>query len=250
MNITTIKTDIVKTKSCELMTILDRFVPAFSERSILVITSKIISLCEGSVASKKTDKMELIKNEADYFLPPEENSSGIAMTIARNLLIPAAGIDESNADDSFVLWPRDPQKTANEVRAYITHRFKLKSVGVLITDSKTTPLRWGTTGVALAHSGFEGVNDRIGKPDLFGRPLKITKVNVRDGLAASAVLVMGESNEQTPLAVISDVPLVHFQDRDPSDDELQALHIDMDADVYGSILRRAPWQKGQKTSLK
>ncbi len=245
MNVTPIKTDIVTNRSTSLTAFLDRWVSALEERSILVITSKIVSLCEGSVAPKTEDKLTLIKKEADQFLPPSENTYGIAMTIAHDLLIPAAGIDESNADGSYVLWPRNPQQTANDVRAYLIKRFGVKEVGVLITDSKTTPLRWGTTGVALAHSGFIGIKDFIGKPDLFGRHLEVTKVNVRDGLAASAVLVMGESNEQTPLAVVKDVPFVVFQPRDPSEEELTALHIDVDADVYGAILKRAPWQKGK-----
>lgn len=246
MNVTALPTEIVHTRSTTLTSLLDRSLPALEEHSILVITSKIVSLCEGSVAAKDTDKLGLIQQEADAFLDPSENAYGVTMTIAHDLLIPASGIDESNADGAYVLWPRDPQKSANEVRKYLVRRFGRKEVGVLITDSKTTPLRWGTTGVALAHSGFVGVNDFIGKPDVFGRPLAITKVNVRDGLAASAVLVMGESCEQTPLAVITDVPFVVFQDRDPNPEELARLTISLDADVYGPILKRAPWQKGRK----
>lgn len=37
----------------------------------------------------------------------------------------------------------------------------------------------------------------------------MTKANIRDGMAA-AVLVMGEADEQTPLAVIEHVPFVAF----------------------------------------
>ena len=40
---------------------------------------------------------------------------------------------------------------------------------------------------------------------------KVTKVDVVNALASAAVLVMGEGAEQTPLAVISDVPFVEFQ---------------------------------------
>lgn len=244
MNITPIQTEIIHAGQIDLFSLLDTYVSVFAEHTILAITSKIVSLCEGRVAPKGADKLELVKKEADLFLPPSENTYGIAMTVAHDLLIPASGIDESNADGGYVLWPRDAQKTANDVRGYLMKRFSVQEIGVLITDSKTTPLRWGTTGVALAHSGFVGVNDFIGQPDLFGRRLEVTKVNVRDGLAAGAVLAMGESVEKTPLAVISDVPFVVFQDRNPTKEELADLHIDMDADVYGAILRRAPWQKG------
>jgi len=125
--------------------------------------------------------------------------------------MPSAGIDESNSNGFYILHPKDLQETANKIRIYLCKRFKLKNVGVLITDSKTTPLRWGTTGVALAHSGFLALNDYIDTPDIFGRKLKVTKVNISDGLAAAAVLVIGEGREQTPLAIISETASVKFQ---------------------------------------
>src|SRR6266508_2193439 len=69
-----------------------------------------------------------------------------------------------------------------------------------ITDSKTAPLRVGVTGVTLAYSGFQALNDYVGTKDLFGRAWRMIKVNVVDALATAAVLVMGEGSEQTPLA--------------------------------------------------
>jgi len=48
-------------------------------------------------------------------------------------------------------------------------------------------------------------------------------VNVADALAAAAVLLMGEGKEQTPLAVLTDLPFVTFQDHNPSPAELAAL---------------------------
>jgi F420-0:gamma-glutamyl ligase len=116
---------------------------------------------------------------------------------------------------------------------------------VIITDSKTTPLRWGVTGVAIAHSGFLAVRDLIGHLDLFGRPLHMTKVDVADALAAAAVLVMGEADEGTPLATIDDLPFVTFQARDPTPEELEARWIDMEADLYAPLLQLAGWRKGQ-----
>lgn len=71
-----------------------------------------------------------------------------------------------------------------------------------MTDSHTTPLRRGVTGISLAHLGFRGLQSAIGKPDLFGREMKMTTINFADGLAAAATLVMGEANEARPLEVI------------------------------------------------
>ena len=95
---------------------------------------------------EKADKKDLVEQEAEYFLPPEENKYNITLTVKGGLLVPTAGIDESNGNGYYILWPEDPQKTANEVRQYLCKRFSIKKVGVVITDSKTTPLRWGDNG--------------------------------------------------------------------------------------------------------
>ena len=217
------------------------------ERSIIAITSKIVSICEGRISRIGTvDKKELIEKEAEYFLPPEENKYNITLTIKGKLLIPTAGIDESNGNGYYVLWPENPQKTANGVRKYLCDRFSIREVGVIITDSRTTPLRWGTTGIAIAYSGFLALNDYIGKPDIFGRKLKIQKANVLDALAASAVLIMGEGGEQTPLAVIGDVPFVKFKNRNPSGKELKELHTGIEGDLYSPLLKSVKWIKGKR----
>jgi dihydrofolate synthase / folylpolyglutamate synthase len=98
----------------------------------------------------------------------------------------------------------------------------------------------------LAHSGFQAINDYRGTPDLFGRPLRMTKVNVVDALATAAVVVMGEGNEQTPLALIRDISFVAFQDRNPTEEELQGLHIELDDDLYAPLLTSVPWQRSKQ----
>ena len=119
-----------------------------------------MSTCEGRVVKIGTvDKRTLIAQEADVFLPAALNKYHTTLTMKQGILIPTAGIDESNGEGYYVLWPRDPQQTANAVRAYLQRRFRRKYVGVIITDSKTTPLRVGVTGVALAYSGFQALND-------------------------------------------------------------------------------------------
>ena len=123
--------------------------------------------------------------------------------------------------------------------------YGISEVGVIITDSKTTPLRRGVTGVTLAHSGFAALNDYIGHPDIFGRDLHVTKANIADGLAGASVLSMGEGSEQTPFAVIEDVPFVTFQRRNPTVEELTDLRIPLEEDIYASILTRTPWQRGK-----
>ncbi len=245
MNITAIKTHKITTADRNLYGILDNYLPTLEEKSVLAVTSKIVAICEGRIVkAQDANKAELIQEEAEYFLPAELSKYRYTLTVKHNMLVPTAGIDESNGNGYYILWPRDPQKTANDVRQYLSTRFHLQEVGVIITDSKTTPLRWGTSGVAITHSGFAALRNYIGAPDVFGRPLKVTKANVMDALAAAAVVVMGEGQEQTPLAVISDLGFVEFQPRDPSADELQALHIDLADDLYAPLLLSAGWQRG------
>lgn len=230
----------------ELFKILDESITALKEKSVVVIASNVVSICEGNVVKiGERDKEELIKEEAEYHLPPH-NTYHIILAIKNSIIIPSAGIDESNTNGYYTLWPMDAQKTANKVSAYLKKRFGVKYVGVVIADSKTTPLRWGVTGVAIAHSGFAALNDYTGKPDLFGRKFMYEKANVADALAAYAVVVMGEGAEQTPVAVVEDVPFVEFQDRNPTGEEIEMLKISMDEDVYGEILRSVKWRKGRR----
>lgn len=246
MIIQTIQTEKITVGSTTLLGIVGAALSEMQEGSILVITSKIVSICEGRVVKIGTkDKRELIREEAQFLIPTEKSKYNIALTISRNMLIPTAGIDESNGDGYYILWPRDPYKTSRDIRRYLITRFRLTDVGVLITDSKTTPLRWGTNGVALGHAGFDGLNNYIGTPDIFGRNLEVTKANIVDGLAAAAVVAMGEGNEQTPLAVISDIPFVHFDTTSPTAKQIRELRIDLSEDLYSPLIQNAPWVKGK-----
>lgn len=244
MHVSAIKTHKITSKDRDLFVILDSYLPKLKEKSVVVITSKIISIIEGRIVKiGDVVKDELIAKEAQYFLPRSNNKWQVSLTIARNNLVASAGIDESNGNGNYILWPKDPQGWANRIRFNLRTRFNLRKIGVIITDSKTTPLRWGTTGFALAHSGFAAIRDYIGRPDVFGRKLEYTKLNVADSLASSAVLVMGEGKEQTPIAVIEDLDDVEFQDRNPSEKELEELRITPDQDLYAPLLKSVQWQK-------
>ena len=252
-----IKTHKIAPGKATLIAVLDRYLKKIPEGSVLAVTSKIVSICEGRVVSPfpkgrgpravRDFKIELIKKHTQWYLDPKKNPYNITLTITNNLLVPTAGIDESNSAGYYVLWPRDAQKTANEVREHFVKKFGLRRFGVIITDSRTTPMRYGTTGFSIAHSGFVGLNNYIGKPDIFGRKMKVTKANMMDALGATAVLLMGEGNECTPLALMTDLPFVQFQKRNPTSAELRGLKISMKKDLYAPLLKSAPWKKGRKS---
>lgn len=247
MNIDPIRTEIVTGKDPSLVDFLDRNVQNLPDGSILAVTSKIVAILEGNVIDKNSiSKERLVASEADYMLSGTTSRYGIILTIKSGILIPTAGIDESNIQNQFVLWPKNPYESAYKIWLYFKSKYKLKQFGVIITDSKTNPLRRGTNGIALAHCGFQALNNYIGKLDLFNQPLRVTTANVMDGLAGAAVLIMGEGNEQTPLALITDTNNVMFNNNKPSVEELNYLQISIDEDLYAPILQNAPWLKKER----
>lgn len=244
-----IRTSKVRAGKTTLATLLDKSLESISEGSVLAITSKIVSLCENrTVPIKDTDKAELVKQESEYYMPSRLSKYGYQLTITNNRLIAMAGIDESNGRGNYILWPHNPQGTANKIRQHLIKRFGLEKVGVIITDSTCTPLQYGTTGMALSHSGFKALNDYIGSPDLFGTPFAVSKANITGGLAASAVLAMGEGAEQTPIVLMTDLPFVAFQDDEPSAKELLALRVPREDDLFEPFLNSVQWSKGAKAN--
>lgn len=250
MIVTPIKTERVTPASTQLLPLLKRSLPQLGEGSVVVITSKIVSLCEGrTVPIGAGDREALIKQESDFYTDPL-GIYGFHFTLTNNTFIPAAGIDESNSDGTYVLWPANVQETANEVWHALREHFGITQLGVVITDSTCKPLRRGTGGVALAHCGFEALRDYIGQPDLFDRPIRVSQANVAEGIAASAVLVMGEGAEQTPLCIVEDLPQsVTFKDRPPTADEHAYVYVPLAEDIFAPIIQAVDWHKGGRGRL-
>lgn len=243
MIITSIKTHKITTDD-DIFKILDKHLKSLKEKSILVITSKIISICQGRVVKiGKVSKKDLVIKEADYYLSAT-NQWNYILTLKDNLLISSAGIDESNGKGYYILWPENPQQVVNQIWEYLKKRFALKKVGVIITDSRSTPLRRGTTGLSLAHCGFLSLKDYHNKPDIFGHLLKVTKVDLPDSLAVAAVVLMGEGNEQTPVAKIEELPFVEFTNSIPSDEELKEFHVKIEDDFFAELITSVKWRKG------
>ncbi|MEZ4814252.1 MAG: coenzyme F420-0:L-glutamate ligase [Bdellovibrionota bacterium] len=204
-----------------------------SRKSILAITSKIVSIAEKRVVSKESiSKKDLIIQEADRFIC--ETDHDVLLTLKHGILIASAGIDESNAQEGgYILFPEDPYASAKKLYDFLRERSQIKELGVIVTDSHTTPLRKGVVGVALSHWGFHPTRNLVGEEDLFKKCLRMTSVNVLDALAVSAVLVMGESNESQPLAIVN-YPGLDFTDRDTA----QEIKISPNEDLYAPLLSK------------
>ena len=212
--------------------IIDSVEGQWKERLVLAITSKIVSLAEGrTISKKKIGKKELVQQECEHYLG--EIGYNCHLAICHGLLVPSAGIDESNSKkDEYILYPKDPFFSLEQIAWKIKKKLSLKKIALIMTDSRTLPLRQGVVGVALAYSGFKAVKDMIGQKDLFGRSLRMTKINIVDALASSAVLLMGEGAEQYPLALIDNAPVSFTEKKDPSE-----LTISIEEDLYRPLYR-------------
>lgn len=216
--------------------ILDHYIPALEEQSILAISSKIISISQGRVVAKSEhDKETLVRQEADAVIDSAYQNYGVYLTIKNNRLIPSAGIDESNGDGVYILYPRNIQEIAFSLWTDLRKKHAIEHLGIIITDSHVTPLRRGVIGIALGWCGFEALYSYIGKLDIYGQPLRVTQINLLDALATSAVLMMGEGCEQTPLALIRNAPKLNFLLRPPTSQEEQDISIPMHEDLYAPL---------------
>lgn len=229
MNIYPVKTALFR-EGEDLASFIRTHISAISDGSVLAVTSKIVALSEGRVAFVKNEheRETLIRKESDFRV----RADNVWLTLKDDMLMANAGIDESNADGKLVLLPRDSFKSAARLRAALKRAYKLKRLGVLITDSRVTPLRAGVTAVALGYAGFAGVKDYRGKKDLFGRKFKFEQTNVADSLATAAALVMGEGAERQPLAIIEDAPVHYVNIVHKKDVQISARE-----DLYWPIMR-------------
>lgn len=181
---------------------------------------KLDSVKPSKKAKKIAKKYDLNPNFVEIILQEADEVYGgvskVLLALKDHIFAANAGVDQKNAPSGYVaLWPKNPFNEAERIREEIVARTS-KRVGVLIVDSRVTPLRMGTTGLALAVAGFEPVRDYRAERDLYSRPIAITRHNVADDLASAAHLVMGESSEQTPAVLIKNAPLKFVNKVKPS----------------------------------
>ena len=129
---------------------------------------------------------------------------GVLITETKHGFVCAnAGIDKSNVPGDNIVspLPDDPDGSAFCIRC----RFKELSgvdVGVIVCDTHGRAHRDGEINVTVGASGFKVIRDRRGEFDLFGYELKVKRTTVADELASAAELVIGQSDEGIPAALI------------------------------------------------
>ena len=186
---------------------------------IIIVTHVIVSRAEGAVinldtimpsefaksVAKRTGKdprlVEVILRESRSIVRMHE---GKLITESKQGLICAnSGVDVSNVsgDSHVALLPEDANESAQTIRKRILQIAK-KNVAVIVSDTHGRPLRQGEINIAIGTSGFEPLRDRRGEKDLFGYTIRIKRTAIADELASAAELVIGQTNEGIPVAII------------------------------------------------
>jgi len=212
---------------------------------VVAISSKVLAIHEGAcaLATTRQDKEELAKTLAEKYTELSYGQGRKAVfTVTNSVFIRTAGIDESNGNGYYILWPKDPKKTAQKIKLAIEKKYQVVLAGVIVTDSYSIPLRRGASGFALSWAGIHPTKDYRGHLDVFGRKLKVTLSNVVDALASAAVFVMGEAGEATPVVVIRGLKNIEKEHR--VKDEIDTFPVRMEDDIFSTFLLSQKWKKG------
>ena len=218
-----VKTRIIHPPKDDISDILDSL--EIKDGDIVFISSKVLGISEGRCFKvAEHDKTDLIKAEVERYLPYVNNTGDfhVNLTVNQNILIPSGGIDESNANGYYVLWPKNPDESCRRIREKLMTRTGVKNLGVVATDSHTT--------------GGEPLEDIRGKEDLFGRAMHVTQIDKIDPLTSMAVAIMGESSEAMPIVILRDYKDIKFSDTASMKD----FKIDPDFDLYSPLIKVLP----------
>ena len=202
------------------------------DNDILIISQKIISKQEGRVinldiiipselsvglasAYEKDPKLvEVVLSESKRIVRMEHGV--IIVKTKHGFTCANAGIDQSNVDGNFVtLLPIDPDNSAKLIHEEIKKKTG-KKIAVIISDTFGRPFRLGQTDNAIGVAGIEPILHYEGKPDTFGKILRVTAIAIVDELCSAAELVMQKTNN-CPMAIIKNYKYI------PKDDRISSL---------------------------
>lgn len=194
----------------DLSAVVAAAAPWLRDGDVLVVTSKVVSKCEGRLVdapvdpeSRDTLRRKLVDAEAVRVLARKgrtlitENKLGVVQA--------ASGVDGSNVDaGELALLPVDPDASAAALRAGLRERLGV-TVGVVVTDTMGRAWRNGQTDAAVGAAGLAVLHNYAGVFDRHGNELLVTEIAVADEIAAAADLVKGKLTA-IPVAVVRGLP--------------------------------------------
>jgi coenzyme F420-0:L-glutamate ligase/coenzyme F420-1:gamma-L-glutamate ligase len=189
-----------------------------ADGDVLVIAHKVVSKAEGQVrllaeiepgeraralAAEHGKDARLVQAVLDESVQLLRARAGVLICETRHGLVCAnAGIDQSNASrpGELILLPEDPDASARRLRAGLA---ELRGVrpAVVIADSFGRAWRVGQTDVALGAAGLVPLDHWVGRPDAYGRRLRVTTIAIADAVAAAADLVRSKDSRQPAVLV-------------------------------------------------
>jgi coenzyme F420-0:L-glutamate ligase/coenzyme F420-1:gamma-L-glutamate ligase len=181
------------------------------EGDVLVVAHKVVSKAEGR--TRRLDEIEpgeragalarehgkdprLVQAVLDESAELLRAVDGTLICVTHHGFVCAnAGVDQSNAseDGELVLLPEDPDGSAARLRAGIGDLLGVRPA-VVIADSFGRAWRLGQTDVAIGVAGLVPLDQWIGRPDAFGRELRVTSIAVADCVAAAADLARAKDS--------------------------------------------------------
>jgi coenzyme F420-0:L-glutamate ligase len=214
---------ILEALSSQGLEIEDKDLLAIASKAVAVAQNRLVKLSSvkpSERAMRLAEKYELEPSFAEVVLQEaDEVYGGVArtlLTLKNDMLVANAGVDRKNAPQGYaILWPSNPHESAEKIRREILAKTG-RRVGVLIIDSRVTPLRMGTTALALGVAGFKPIRDCRAERDLYSKRVHITRHALADDLASAAHLLMGETATRTPAVLIRNAP-VTFSEASDSD---------------------------------
>ena len=195
----------------DLVAALAAAAPWLRDNDIVVVTSKVVSKCEGRVVAAPADpderdtlRRKLVDAEAVRVLARKGRT--LITENALGLIQAAAGVDGSNVGATeLALLPVDPDGSAAALRDGLRDRLGV-TVGVVITDTMGRAWRNGQIDAAIGAAGLTVLHGYAGARDRHGNELIVTEIAVADEIAAATDLVKGKLTD-IPVAVVRGLSL-------------------------------------------
>ncbi len=218
-----------------------RAVPKLEDRSIVAVSSKALAVALGDVVELEKDTLEdLVRQHSEQYLA----DSSMLLSIVDGQFVENAGLDSLGKHQLYARLPNQPFRVACEIHQALKSSHGEKLFGVIITDSRSTMGRRGAIGYCVSHYGFDAVNAYSGT-GLYGGEYQLAASSIDQSLAAAANVAMGEGDEQTPVATISEVGFVQFHEEPLDPEEYRTSVMVSDQDVYAPLLNTPIWSKSQ-----
>jgi coenzyme F420-0:L-glutamate ligase/coenzyme F420-1:gamma-L-glutamate ligase len=185
---------------------------------VLVVAHKVVSKSEGRVrrladiepgeqaralAVEHRKDPRLVQAVLDESAELLRARDGVLICVTRHGLVCAnAGVDHSNTsgDDEVVLLPEDPDASARRLRGGVELARGTRPA-VVISDSFGRAWRLGQTDVAIGAAGLAPLDAWRGRPDAYGRELRVTEIAIADAVAATADLARTKDSREPVVLV-------------------------------------------------